>query len=336
MTGIDWQWGYNQTLEMSRMRVSGKMNKVPGQQESVEDYYNTLNVDDEFKSTLPRKQTIDSPATAVKNPRKKKHFWCWFCLAAVIVLLLFTPFRINILLLGIDPTLDGSATGRSDTMILTTIPPISPYMHMLSIPRDLWVNIPGHGQNRINTAHFFAEIAKPGSGPQAAAEAVELNFNVPVQYTVRIKVDGFKKIVNAMGGVTVDLPTDMSGYTAGKHFLNGRQALALVRDRKGSDDFYRQERGQIFLKGAMKQMINPINWWRIPKVATAIAQSITTNIPFYLWPRVGYSVLFSGITGFDTHSLDHKMVQGWITDGGADVLLPNWELINPLVDKLFR
>ena len=253
-----------------------------------------------------------------------------------IIVIFFTPFRINFLILGIDPNDQHSAVGRSDTMILTTIAPVLPSIHMLSIPRDLWVDIPGHGQNRINTAHYFAEIAKSGTGPKAAAATVEQDFHVSVPYTLRIQVEGFKNIVAAMGGVTIDVPFAMSGFTAGVHHLDAAQALTFVRDRKGSDDFYRQMRGQIFLKGAAQQMLNPLNWWRIPKVFLAFTQSITTNIPFYLWPRIGYSALFSTVTGFDMNTLDHNMVTGHITNDGADVLLPNWQKINPLVSKIFN
>jgi anionic cell wall polymer biosynthesis LytR-Cps2A-Psr (LCP) family protein len=159
---------------------------------------------------------------------------------------------------------------------------------------------------------------------------------VSFPYTLRIQVEGFKNIVDAMGGVTVTLPTDMSGYTAGTYHLNSTQALALVRDRTGSDDFFRQMRGQIFLKGAAKQMLNPLNWWRIPQVFIAAKQAITTNIPFYLWPRVVVSAVYSTATGLDMNSLTHNMVQGYITSEGADVLLPKWDLINPLVDTLFH
>lgn len=321
--------GYNHGLECQKSESDDFMSNS-GNISGQEDYYNTLSSEDEVPYS-PRKVVKNA-----KHGRKSSRIWIWLLVLIAIFLLFFTPTRINILLLGIDPTHNDTAQGRSDTMILTTIPPVVPYLHMLSIPRDLWVDIPGHGQNRINTAHFFAEVANPGSGPAAAAEAVSLNFHVPVDYTVRIKIDGFKDVVDAMGGVTVTLPTDMSGYKAGTYHLDSTHALALVRDRKGSDDFFRQERGQIFLKGAAKQMLNPLNWWRIPGVITALSKSITMDIPVYLWPRVGYSVVFSAIKGFDMHSLDHNMVQGWITNEGADVLLPKWELINPLVDKLFR
>ena len=83
-------------------------------------------------------------------------------------------------------------------------------------------------------------------------------------------------------------------------------------------------------------MLNPLNWWRIPQVSIAAMRAITTNIPFYLWPRIAYSAIFSSVTGFDMNSLDHNMVQGYITADGADVLLPNWDRINPLIEKLFH
>jgi cell envelope-related function transcriptional attenuator common domain len=300
-------------------------------QEPIEDYYDTTSIP--VPAAYPAKPTEPQKKTPRRTGPKA---WVWVAVALAVILLFFTPFRINILILGIDPNDHHSAVGRSDTMIMTTIPPVTPRMTMLSIPRDLWVDIPGHGQNRINTAHFFAEAAKPGSGLQAAADVVEQNFHVSFPYQLRIQVEGFKKVVDAMGGVTVTLPFDMSGYKAGTYHLDSTKALALVRDREGSDDFYRQMRGQIFIKGAAKQMLNPLNWWRIPGVFIAATQAVTTNIPFYLWPRIAYSAVFSAATGFNSSSLSHNMVQGYITADGADVLLPKWELILPYVQKLFH
>ena len=72
--------------------------------------------------------------------------------------------RTNILLLGLDRAEAGSDAARTDTIILTTFVPHRLYLGMLSIPRDLWVTIPGVGENRINTAHFYAEAARPGRG----------------------------------------------------------------------------------------------------------------------------------------------------------------------------
>jgi LCP family protein required for cell wall assembly len=301
-----------------------------------EDYYDTTSLEpvSPLSSTPVRSTRPEKPRQEPLTHRTK--FWMWVVIALVVILVFFTPVRINVLLLGIDPTHNDTFQGRSDTMILTTVPPFSPFMHMLSIPRDLYVDVPGHYQNRINTAHFFAEVEKEGSGPAAAAQAVEVNFHVSVPFTVSIKTDGFKNIVDAMGGVTVNLPFDMSGMTAGEHTLDSTQALRFVRDRTGSDDFYRQLRGQIFLKAAAGKMLNPINWWRIPKVIAAVSSSVRTNVPVFLWPRLGYSLAFSALKGFDMHSLDRTMVQNWVTPEGGQVLLPLWDQINPLVNQLFR
>ncbi|MBA4386032.1 MAG: hypothetical protein C0410_14940 [Anaerolinea sp.] len=277
----------------------------------------------------------ESPRRRVNT--KKPGFWLISICFLLIFAFFFTPFRTTILVLGIDwrPS-DSPWLGRSDTMILTTIPPVLPQVSMLSIPRDLWLTIPNHYENRINTAHYFAELEVPGSGMQAAKEAVEANFGIKVNYAVRVKFTGFVDIVDAFGGVTVNLPEPMSGLEAGPNHLDGKQALAFVRDRKASDDFFRQERGQIFVASAIKEVLNPLKWPRIPAVLAVAAANIDTDLPIWLWPRTAYALIFSSLKGFDAHTLDRTMVIPWVTDEGAQVLAPNWELMNPLIDGLFK
>ena len=117
--------------------------------------------------------TINTRPTQVKlgQPNQKRRgcsvgialFLIPMCLW--IAFLIWRPGRVNVLILGLDTREPGSNLGRSDTMILTTFLPAEPYVGLLSIPRDLWVIIPGWGENRINAAHFFAESEFPGSGP---------------------------------------------------------------------------------------------------------------------------------------------------------------------------
>ncbi len=289
------------------------------------------------RSAEPESKGIEPPnrVTPYKNTPKPSR-WIWVLSVLFIFIFFFTPFRVTTLVLGIDRPPKNSWTGRSDTIILTTLPPVLPQVSMLSIPRDLWLTIPGHYENRINTAHYFAEMEFPGTGMQAAKEAVELNFGINVDYVVRVKFDGFIGIVDALGGVTVDLPTDMSGLAAGKHHLDGTDALKFVRDRTGSDDFFRQQRGQLFISSAIKQALSPVSWPRLPVVFAAVAQAIETDLPIWLWPRVGYGVLFSAIKGFDAHTFDRNSITPWVTNEGAQVLLPNWDLMNPLIDGLFK
>jgi LCP family protein required for cell wall assembly len=248
----------------------------------------------------------------------------------------FAPGRTNLLILGIDQTAPGSDAGRSDTNILVSLVPTGPYVRMLSIPRDLWVTIPGIGENRINTAHFFAEAAAPGSGPAAAMQTVQENFGVEVSYYVRIKFEGFREVFNALGGVEITLDEPMAGYEAGTHSLTGRKALAFARNRSGSDDFQRMNQGQIILKAAFRKLMSPVNWVRLPTVGAALFRSVDSNLPVWLWPRLGLTLLRVGPEGIDNHTVGREMVTPTTTEQGAAILLPKWDQINPLLFELFE
>lgn len=263
---------------------------------------------------------------------------CLLTLLVPLILLLvyfFAPLRTNFLVLGIDRTPEGTFAGRSDTNILVSVEPLRPTIAMLSIPRDLWVNLPGVGEQRINTAHYFAELEVPGSGPRAAANAVETIFRVPVPYYARFSFSSLTAIVDAMGGVVINLPQETAGLPAGEHRLNGEQALAFARSRAGSDDFFRMEHGQLLVRSMIRQMMSPANWGTLPAVFRAGMEAVDTNIPIWLWPRLGLAVLRAGPDGIDNRTLNRDMVTPWVTPGGANVLLPNWDAIDPLVADMF-
>ena len=254
---------------------------------------------------------------------------------ALLLVYFLAPLRTNFLILGIDRTPEGSAVGRSDTMILVSVDPLAPRVEMLSIPRDLWVTVPGVGEQRINTAHFFAEAQQAGSGPAAALETVKGNFGVDVPYFVRVRFDTFSRIIDAFGGIDITLSEPMSGYEAGTHHLNSEQALAFARDRKGSDDFFRMGRGQIVIRAVLKQALSPATWGRLPDVARAMFETVDTNLPLWQMPRLGLALARATVTGIDSRTVDRDMVTPYTTDQGASVLLPNWDAINPVTREMF-
>lgn len=255
--------------------------------------------------------------------------------AVVLAAYLFTPLPNNLLILGIDRTPSGTDVGRSDTIILVSARPLSGRIEMLSIPRDLWVPIPGYGESRINAAHAFGEGERAGNGPRLTLRTVRENFNVNVNHYLRIRLEGFADVIDALGGVVLALDKPSGKYIAGTYQFNGTQALAFVRDRTG-DDFFRMEHGQIFILAIGKKMLNPLSWLRIPGALIALNKVVDTNLPLWLWPRFGFvfarAILFDG---FDARTLPRDAVIPWLTDGGAQVLLPNWELILPLVREMF-
>jgi LCP family protein required for cell wall assembly len=254
---------------------------------------------------------------------------------AILALYLLAPLTTNVLVLGIDYTDPWNYVARTDTIMFLSVNPLKPKVAMLSIPRDLWVSIPGFGENRINTAHFFAEAQEAGSGPQKAMETVRQNFGLGVGYYLRIRFEGFKEVINAMGGVDIDLKEPMAGYPAGRHHLTGNKALAFARSRMGSDDFFRMQQGQIIIKSALRQMLNPLKWPRIPAVTLALLRSVDTNLPSWQYPRLGLALLRAGPDGIDNRTIQREMVTPYTTDQGANVLLPDWNQINPLLTEMF-
>jgi LCP family protein required for cell wall assembly len=187
----------------------------------------------------------------------------------------------------------------------------------------------------VNTAYFFAENERAGNGSYAAMDTVRLNFGVDVNYYVMVEFDSVKRIADNLGGVEIYLDTPMSGYPAGTHRLNGEQSLAFVRDRQGTDDFFRMSRGQLFLKSLGKQMLSPGSWEHIPNLALVIMDSVETNVPFWLWPRLGFALLRAGPDGIDSRVISREMVNPFTTSGGAQVLAPNWNNINPMLMEMF-
>ncbi len=279
------------------------------------------------------------PIAVPKPPKKRRGGGCLLtfliALVALLAVYFLAPVRTNVLLLGIDRAPDGSYTGRSDTNILISVIPLKPTVNMLSIPRDLWVTIPGVGEQRINTANFFAEAQNPGSGPQAVMDTIKQNFGVDVHYYARVRFDSFMDIVDAMGGVTIHLSEPTAGYDAGTYTLDSTQALAFARNRTGTDDFFRMAQGQILLKAAISQLLSPASWPKLPAVFSALMKAVDTNIPAWQWPRLGLALLRAGPNGINNRTLDREMVTSWTTNEGAQVLLPNWDAINPVLKEMF-
>jgi LCP family protein required for cell wall assembly len=302
--------------------------------------YNIPNTDP-FARTRPIER-IDPVARYEMAERRRKRIrrglGCFSFLLLILLALgayFLAPAHTNLLILGIDRAPDNTDMSRSDTIMLVTINPLKPYVGLLSIPRDLWIDVPGQGENRINTVHFFAEINHPGSGPAVTAQVISNLFKVPLHYTVRLRFDGLREIVNALGGVDLDLPTTMGGLQAGKHHLNGDQALAFVRDRKGTDDFFRTNQQRVFVEALLRQMFKPSAWVRLPLVLAAASRSIDSNVPLWLKPRLCLAILRAGQGGIDARAISREMATPFITSGGADVLLPQWDKINPLVQEMF-
>lgn len=259
------------------------------------------------------------------------------------------PPRTNILILGLDSRPGEGMVVRSDTIILATVDPDQPYVGMLSIPRDLWVEVPGYGANRINSAHIMGENEYEGGGLDLAVQTIEQNFRVPVHRTVRLNFEAFVAIVDAAGGVTIDVPESFIDYEyptpdygtmvvefeAGEQHMDGERALQYARIRHGSSDFARAARQQQVISALVRQLVAPRNWWRLPAVYLAFQQNVETDLTLIDAVLLGPAMLWVGPDGIDRQVISQAMAPSTNIEG-ADVLTPLWDAINPLLDTMFH
>lgn len=262
--------------------------------------------------------------------------------------------RVNILLLGIDQReSEAGQPTRTDTMMLLTIDPAGKSMGLLSIPRDLWVPIPGLKQvseDRINSAHFYGDAYNyPGGGPALAKRTVQYNLGVPVHYYVRIDFNGFKKIVDTMGGVDINVekaihdseyPDGNYGIItidipAGMQHMDGDRALQFVRTRHADSDFFRTRRQQQFLMAMRDQAMSLNIVPRLPTLISQLRDSVKTDLSateIINLARIASQVEKANIS---SRIIDESMITSWTTPQGGSVLIPKREAIKGLVEDLF-
>jgi len=202
--------------------------------------------------------------------------------------------RINILVMGLDARQQAYDIPRSDTMILFTLDPKTLSAGMLSIPRDLWVNIPGFSQDKINTAYFDGEANHvDGGGPALAVKTVEQFLNVSINYYAVLDFNSFVKFIDDMGGLTMKIrqtimvdpigPNNDVTLKPGTQNLSGAVVLAYARDRDTAHgDFDRADRQQEVIMDIRNQVVNlkmlPTLIIESPKMFTDISKGIRTNL----------------------------------------------------------
>lgn len=203
--------------------------------------------------------------------------------------------RVTVLVIGLDyrDWSSGEGPSRTDTMMLLTLDPLTNTAGILSIPRDLWVSIPGFDNGRINTAYFLGEAYQtPGGGPGLAVKTVEQLLGISINYYAQVDFGAFIRFIDELGGVKIDVPEriridPINGnpkfLNPGRQTLNGELALAYARARNSAGgDLDRAIRQQQVIFGIRDRLMNPQSLSGLiaksPTLYTEISSGIQTNL----------------------------------------------------------
>ncbi len=255
-----------------------------------------------------------------------------------------------------DLTFFGSFGGaRGDVVMLVRIDGETSNAQILSIPRDLWVNIPGHGENRINAAYAFG-------GSRLMVETVKQNLNVTIHHYVEVDFVGFIGLVDHLGGIEIAFPypakDDKSGLSvaAGDQNLDGGMALAYARSRSyqeqrdggwvsvDADDIGRASRQQEVIRAIVRKMRSPSSIPEAGDIARGLARHVTidanlaqASVASMAWD---YRGLFTGDIDGATLPVSGRTIRGAsvvvIKEPEAGEMLANFRAGRPFAEQPIR
>jgi LCP family protein required for cell wall assembly len=211
------------------------------------------------------------------------------------------PPVMTILGVGADNRDDTYLYGLGDVIRIARVDFVTPKLTMLSMPRDLWVEIPGISEHydithgKLNQAYFYGGPGQgyydgPGAGPGLLARTLDLNFGLRVDHYGAVNMQTFVKIVDAVGGVDIYLPTDVDGrpiddktedmgyFYAGQQHFSGDEALRFARIRKKYNDFTRMDHQNMVLCALRKKILSPSVLPKVPQIIAAFQGSVLTDL----------------------------------------------------------
>lgn len=261
--------------------------------------------------------------------------------------------RVNVLVMGIDRRPGEPFISRTDTMMLMSIDTESLEASILSIPRDLYVIIPGIGRDRINTAFVYGSAGNnPAGGAELAKQTVEYNLGVPVHYYVMVDFNAVTQGIDTLGGIDVNVPyevydpmfPDMNyGYdplyiAAGLQHFDGTTALKYARTRHQDNDFNRARRQQQVIMAVRDKILGLGATSMIeqaPILLQQLNQSYRTDLSLNDVISLGRAASEIPSENIRSEVLDQNYVSNYSTETGASVLIPLNDLIAPLLQDMF-
>ncbi|MGH2545158.1 MAG: LCP family protein, partial [Ardenticatenaceae bacterium] len=243
--------------------------------------------------------------------------------------------RLVILLLGTDGRDEEDGPPRTDLMMLAILDRRTERATLISIPRDLWVPIPGYGEGKINTAYFLGSLE--GRATELVQEVVADLVGFQVDHIVQVNFDGFRTLIDEMGGIEIDVPVaiDDPAYPdgnygtlhlvipAGSQHMDGETALQYARTRYGGIDQDRSARQQAVLLAIRAQALQPAQLARAPFLLRTVYRVVESDFSLgdlFALARFARSLDRSRIS-MHTLQADGETIWSSFTWNGQDALL---------------
>lgn len=258
---------------------------------------------------------------------------------------------LNVLLLGSDRR-PNDPVWRTDVMMVAFLDSANGRAAVLSLPRDLYVNIPTRGWDRINIGDFWGEYTKyPGGGPGLLKRVIADNFGVRVDKFARVDFDGFTRIVDTVGGIDVNVPCELeddfidptspTGYRhfqvdAGLNHMDGDTALMFVRQRHGSGDISRAQRQQRVIFALRAKFLSPAILPKIPELYGQLSGTVQTDLGPAELPGLIQAAANLKPGNIRGRVVDATMSYQWMTPDGKSVLVFDKNKVRAAVDDLFN
>ena len=247
---------------------------------------------------------------------------------------------VDVLVLGLDARQGEGNQARADSLLLVGVNPPGLQVSLLSIPRDLRLDVPGYGVQPINTANMLGEMAEAGSGSQLVAAALEAPLGVGVDRTVRLRFEDLAALIDAAGGVTIDVErtirdeafpvsdteTTLVQFEPGMQWMDGERALQYARTRHADDDYARAGRQQQVMQAFARQLLNPLTWPAVLGALSRIDTDLTFGDVLGLAP-----VILLNAGRFEQRTIDRTLLMA-ASDGTAVV---DWETLRAWVEPRF-
>ncbi len=259
---------------------------------------------------------------------------------------------LNFLLIGSDRRPNGTSH-RTDTLLIAIVWYKEGQVSLISIPRDTWLYIPNVGMDRINTAYQYGEFGDyPGGGMALLKDTIFQNFGIRIDHTAMVEFDGFRRIVDTLGGIDVPVACPYTDwrlispeldqnnennwwlYTVGpgQVHMDGDLALWYARSRSKSSDFDRGRRQQEVIRTIFQKALQTGTFGKIPQLYNDFSSTVLTDMGLTdMLSMAPYAVNFTN-ANIRSYYIRPPYVLPWTTPGGAAVLLPQDSLNQLLVE----